>query len=400
MAVIALNWEIGADLGHIGRLLPLAQRLRDEGHRPVLLLRDLSRAEVLLGSEGLEYLQAPLWILPPAKNLPPDLNFTETLCRFGYLEPAGLLAMCRAWRALWSLIRPDLLVFDMAPTAMLAARGIGLPTVALGTSFSIPPQLTPLPPYRFWSTTEPDMPRLRQSEQRVMRSVNAVLQRLEAPVIRQVSELFDADRVFLNTFAALDVYGHRRREVHIGAIGGIDQGVEPEWPTGGGRKVFAYLKPDSRHFAPMLAAIAAREENYLIFAPGIPERSRLQLSSERVRISTTPLRIRSGLRECSAFIGHGGGMTAGVLAQGCPVLLLPMQLEQLMTSVRVDELNAGLFLPTDGDPKQLPGMLERLLSDDTLREAAAALAADVAAVDPQAGIDALVAACDELLGDR
>jgi len=220
------------------------------------------------------------------------------------------------------LIRPDLLVFDLAPTAMLAARGLGLPKISLGTSFSTPPQTAPLPPYRSWSTSEGDTPRLRETEQRVTRNVNAVLQRLETPAIRQMSEVFDADRVFICTHSALDVYGNRRREQHIGPIGHVDRGVEPEWPSGDGRKVFAYLKPDSKHFAKMMAAMAASDGRYLVFAPGIPERLRLQFSSERIRISTTPLCIQHVLRECSTLIGHGGGMTGYFLAHSCPVLLL------------------------------------------------------------------------------
>lgn len=92
MATIALNWELGADLGHINRFSPITLRLREQGHRPVMLLRDITRAESLLGEHRLEFLQAPAW-LTPAQGLPPDINFTETLYRFGYLYPDGLLSM-------------------------------------------------------------------------------------------------------------------------------------------------------------------------------------------------------------------------------------------------------------------------------------------------------------------
>ena len=72
MATIALNWELGSDFGHIGRFLPIAQALRARGHRPVMLLRDISRANEMLSPYGLEYLQAPLW-LPGVSGLPPPL---------------------------------------------------------------------------------------------------------------------------------------------------------------------------------------------------------------------------------------------------------------------------------------------------------------------------------------
>ena len=90
MATIVLNWELGADFGHISRFLSIALRLREQGHRPVMLLRDITRAESILGGHQLEFFQAPVW-LTPVQGLPPDINFTETLYRFGYLYPEGLL---------------------------------------------------------------------------------------------------------------------------------------------------------------------------------------------------------------------------------------------------------------------------------------------------------------------
>lgn len=97
MATIALIWELGSDYGHIGRFLPIAQALKARGHRPVMILRDISRADEMLGAYGLEYLQAPLW-LPPVSGLPQALNLTETLFLFGFLQPAGLFPADRAWR--------------------------------------------------------------------------------------------------------------------------------------------------------------------------------------------------------------------------------------------------------------------------------------------------------------
>ncbi|MCC5884907.1 MAG: hypothetical protein JJT88_00565 [Gammaproteobacteria bacterium] len=400
MAVIALNWELGADLGHIGRLIPLSLRLRDDGHRPVLILRDLSRVETLLASEGIEYLQAPIWIPPPPQGLPPALNFTETLFRFGYLEPSGLLAMARAWRHIWAFVRPDLLVYDQAPTAVLAARGLGLPDLNLSQWFGTQPQVAPLPPYRFWNTNEGEAQRLQDTEQRVCRNVNAVLQRLQAPAIRQVSELCAADRVLIPGYRPLDAYDHRIHEQYLGPIDYLDEGVVPDWPAGEGPKVFVYLKPGSGHFEKMMAAIAASSGRYLVFAPGIPERQRSQLRSERVRISSRPFNARLVRESASALIGHGGGMTQGFLAQGRPVLLLPMQMEQMMTSVRVQQLGTGLFLPADGDPEELPGMLQRLLWDESLYQAAAALAAEIVDESTQDPMDAVAAACAELLAGR
>ena len=55
MATIVFNWELGTDLGHISRLLPIALRLQEIGHQPVMLLRDISRADAILSQHQLAF---------------------------------------------------------------------------------------------------------------------------------------------------------------------------------------------------------------------------------------------------------------------------------------------------------------------------------------------------------
>ena len=241
MATIALNWELGADLGHISRLLSIALRLRAQGHRPVMLLRDITRAESILGPHQLEYFQAPVW-LTPVQGLPPDINFTETLYRCGYLYPDGLLAMAKAWRGMWELLQPQLMIFDHAPNAMLAARGLNLPRILLGNSFSVPPLTRPLPRFRWWTNALSDHKRLAETEDRVTRNSNAVLTRLGAPPITQVSDLFQVEASYICGRPALDVYGERSGGEYIGPINSITTGDPPVWPLGDSPQVFAYLK--------------------------------------------------------------------------------------------------------------------------------------------------------------
>ena len=270
MATIALNWELGADLGHINRFLSIALRLREQGHRPVMLLRDITRAESILSEHRLEFLQAPVW-LTSVQGLPPDINFTETLYRFGYLYPDGLLSMAKAWRAVWGLLQPQLLIFDHAPSALLAARGLGIPRMLIGNSFAIPPLMRPLPRFRWWTNDSGDQARLAETESRVTRNSNAVLARLGSPPITQVSDLFQAEATYICGRPALDVYGKRGHGEFIGPINSVTTGVDPVWPLGDSPMVFAYLKPQYKHFDALLDAIITSKARYLIFAPGIPE---------------------------------------------------------------------------------------------------------------------------------
>lgn len=396
MATIALNWELGADLGHISRLLTFALRLRAQGHRPVLLLRDITRAESILGEHQVEFLQAPVW-LTPIQGLPPDINFTETLYRFGYLYPDGLMSMAKAWRALWALLQPQLLIFDHAPSAMLAARGLNIPRVILGNSFAIPPMRRPLPPFRWWADNSSHQARLAETEERVTRNSNSVLARLNAPPILQVADLFQAEATCICARPALDVYGHRNSGEYVGPINNLTMGVEPRWPLGERPRIFAYLKPQYKHFEAVLNAIANSPGCYLIFSPGIPEVLLRRYQRAHVAFSTVPLRMQEVVAQCSGVICHAGGTTDVALESGKPVLMLPTQMEQTMTSRRVEVLSAGLSFPLEGNPSTLPKLLQRLLEDSRLRTGAAEYAATFSHIDQSSAVESVIDRCMALL---
>ena len=114
MGRILFCWEQGANLGHLARMLAVAGPLAQRGHQIGFLLRDLSRAELILGANGFAeaYTQAPVW-LPKASHPPPALNYASVLIHAGWLDPQGLLGLCRAWRKQFELFSPDLLIFDV-----------------------------------------------------------------------------------------------------------------------------------------------------------------------------------------------------------------------------------------------------------------------------------------------
>jgi UDP:flavonoid glycosyltransferase YjiC (YdhE family) len=396
MATIALNWELGAALGHVGRYLAIALQLREQGHRPVLILRDISRADAVLGPHRIEYLQAPLW-LTPVRGLPPDLNFTETLYRFGFLKPDGLLSMARAWRALWELLQPALMLFDHAPTALLAARGFAVPRVIVGNSFAVPPRLRPLPRYRWWASGAGEHNRLAETEERTTRNCNAVLKDLGAPLIAQVADLFEAEATYLCARPQLDVYGERPDGHYIGPVNSLSMGSAPVWPAGDAPPVFAYLKSDYKHLDAVLRAIVKSRARYLIYAAGLPEQLRKRHESGHVAFSATPLQMREVVKQCTAIICHAGGMSDIALDHGKPLLLLPTQMEQMMTSHRVEALGAGVLLAPDGNPAQLPKLLKRLLDDVSLAERAAEYAAQLSSADQSLAVGRLVEGCEALL---
>ena len=398
MATIALIWELGSDYGHIGRFLPIALELKARGHRPVMILRDISRADEMLGRHGIEYLQAPLW-LPPVQGLPAPINFTESLFLFGFLQPAGLLSVLRAWRAVLALLKPDLLIFDHAPTALLASRGLGLPRLVTGNSFAVPPRRTPLPLYEWWNPKAGAPQRELDCEERLLRNANHALSALGAPPMTCVADLYDAEVTHITGAPELDVYGPRDAACYVGAINALDQGVQPRWPAGPARRVFAYLKPRYMHFDAVVTALARLDASVLVFAPGLARQNMLRLQAANLAFSTEPLRMRSVREQVEMAVCHAGGMVDVMLQAGRPVFLLPMQMEQTMTSRRVDELGCGLFHIAQQGPRELEKGLKRVFSTPAYAEHALAYQQRNANFTQAFAMERMIGGCEALLAN-
>ena len=105
------------------QLVSLANGLRPAGHRIVVALRELSRAAGLLDNSGITVLQSPY--KPPASqnSIATPRTFAHVLWNAGFGDPSELQVLTEAWGNLLDSVKPDLIVFDHAPTALLAARG-------------------------------------------------------------------------------------------------------------------------------------------------------------------------------------------------------------------------------------------------------------------------------------
>lgn len=397
MATVVIAWELGGDYGHLARLLPLAQALREQGHQPVFVVRDLLGAESLLQPQGFTALQAPLW-LGRLTQLPSPISYAELLMPVGFLNPRALTGICRAWRQLFQLLKPDLLVLDHAPTALLASRGLGLPRLHFGDGFCMPPSTQPLPQFAWWQA--PVGPRLAESEAHVLSQANQVLAALGAPALQTLAQLFDVEAQALCSFDALDPYPPALRAPdtpRLGPVFLLSQGQQPVWPEAPGPRVFAYLKPGYGPLEQVLQALQRVPASILLHLPGAARKTLEQYSQGHLRISTEPLAMGVVSAQCDLALCHGGaGTTALMLLAGKPLALLPMQTEQWMSAHRLQTqgLAAGLLI---NEVERLPQLLQHVWSEPRYRQAAQAFAEAHRGYRQEDTIAAVLAQCEALL---
>jgi UDP:flavonoid glycosyltransferase YjiC (YdhE family) len=129
-----------------------------------------------------------------------------------------------------------------------------------------------------------------------------------------------------------------------------------------------------------------------------PELQR-RFESAAVRFEDRRLDLAAVGQECDLAILHGGhNTTASMLLAGKPILQIPLQAEQHLTSIAVVRLGAGLVVqPSAFD--EIPSKLRAILEPEKhvqYAEAAQRFAAKHAGFDPRRQICRLVERLEEL----
>lgn len=395
MSRVLLIWELGGNLGHVGGFIPLAQELRRRGHEPILLLRDLSRVESVAKRAGFPLLQAPIW--QGAGRAAPPMSYAEILMGFGYTDADGLTSMVNAWRNLYTLVSPHLLIFDHAPTAMLAARGMPMPRALYGTGFYSPPRLSPFPPMRWWM--QHAMQQIEQNEAQVLAAANVALQRHGAMPMDRLARMFEVEEDFLCTLRELDHYPARPGNPRYwGARFAYGEGRAPVWPPGPGKRVFAYLDKSYADLDKVLQMLCAVPAQVLIYVPGIAPDLKARHQSANVAYAADAIDFSALGGQCDAVVCHAGhGTVSALLLAGIPLLLLPGQLEQYLLALNVQNLGAGLLVNPEAQDRDYAAPLARLLAEPGFGQRARDFAAKYAHESQQERISKIADRCEEML---
>lgn len=368
MARILMTWELGAGYGHLAPLLSLARPLQADGHTVMFAVRDLTGAEAVLGASGIPYFQAPANFAPRRGNMH---SYPQILLHTAFQDQDDLSSRARAWRALYALLKPDVLVCDHSPTALLAARGLPLRCVATGNGFVLPPDTTPLPELRAWQAADPA--ELMRDEAQALDRANAVLRALGAAPLTHLAGLFGGVEQALFTLKELDNYADLRRDAAYWGVPPGPAGAEPRWPEGSGKRIFVYGQP-FEGLAQVLTDLGESGHRSLVYIPKLALEERTRLQSARLHFTDTLLDMTTVSRECDcAVMTNGHGTTAAMLLAGKPVLLLPQHLEMLLIAESVRAQGAGLSAPAL-NPDAIRAKVTRLLEEESFTREAQAIA--------------------------
>lgn len=395
MSRILLAWEMGSNLGHVSRLLPLGRRLRARGHGILAVVRDLGAAAKVLAPAGIPFIQAPLMTSLLPRSAQPA-SYADLLRYCGWGDVQQLWALVQAWVNVLRLFGPEVLIVDHSPTALLATRGERVSTVAIGTGFELPPMREPLPCFPGFSGAT--LANAVNAERLVVENANRVMHATHGRPLHALSDLFQCERRWMTTFAELDHYEARSGEQYVGPIGEVGEGEYLDWPTAAGQRIFAYLRPEAPNVSIILRALAACGAAVVCYAPGIPLSETAGLRSDRFILAERPVDLsilRRGANLCVSY-APAATVTAALL-DGVPQLMTPSHVEAQLTAHRVETLGAGLTLRGTVTEGVVTTALDNLLNNPIFRVRAAAFAERYRDFDPSREADRIVEDLETLL---
>ena len=325
--------EMGEGLGHVSRLLIIAENLRKQGYQCIFLVSDLRLAGAKAQQSGFDVIAAPNVRLSPLRQGEQTKSIADILMRKGYADDARLENALGAWKSILKFIDPDLVVLDYAPTARLAA-GEQFKTIVIGTGFTIPASVSgQIAKYRKGKPLIPEV--------EILNTIARVQKNAGGWIPRQLIELLRGDRVFLTVLPEMDCFSCHRKEKLINPL------VFPETPvtTEPVKDIFCYLNGHNPKISNLLKSLQSLGLKGGAYLKNIDPEKAKSLTTENFLVFSEAQDINSIARSTKFIVHHGGiGLSQHALGLGRPQILLPNHMEQYMNAANLMRLGSAELL--------------------------------------------------------
>ena len=361
------------------------------GHAPAVRQALGPRADIRIGATW-----RPPKDLEAARRVP-TRTFADVMQLFGFHQVQNLAPAAQSCVKILEETAPDIIVSDFAPTLRLASAG-RIPTIVLGSGYTVPPARAPLPPMRPWERSVP--PQSRLHEFLLLAAVNQVCVMLRRPAVDFFSDLFQGESTFVSTLPEFDPYQKARSEAPLWPFNVPEMPEVREFSQRQGPVVFCYMKKEHPALTTILDALGTLDCASAIYVGGADPAQMATRCTEKMRLFDKPADFRSVLPETSILIHHGGlGTSYSGLMAGVPQIIFPENLEQLINARGLQQFDvAALFDTTPPpSPKILRDAIESTLSDPARKASALKAARDLQGRRDKHSLDRVVAACRQYL---
>lgn len=336
MSRVLAAWELGLGFGHVACLASAARGLQALGHESWLAARDVVTPRVFGDAPFSAILQAPVWHGPGFAGM--TQSYGQIIADGGFADDEGLIALVRAWLALFGLVQPCAVYADHAPAALLAAHVARLPSARLGTSFTCPVAKRPMGAIAPWVGGDAS-----GADVVADRVIRAVCRHFGAPMLTGVAEMLATSTPFLKSWPEMDPTEPKRNDsLYYGPLSGLEAAGVVDWPVAEGPRIFVYV-PFDRPMAQPVATALGRRGWPVIWMCTTPPRFPLP---GNIRHEHEPVAMAEILRQATIFVSRAGhGSCLDALFAGCPHLLMPDTVEARTHALQLAARGLGRLVP-------------------------------------------------------
>jgi hypothetical protein len=207
---------------------------------------------------------------------------------------------------------------------------------------------------------------LRESNDRVLSTINLCLSRFNIAPLPAVSALFASVPTAIATMEFLDPYSPRKRIRYIKPIDTpAGTGKAVAWMTQQPRKIFVYLHNTLQQLVALIEVLQTSGVEAICVFPKV-ENGDLPKSTGSVRYYNKLIDVGKILPDAAVCISNAGnGLTGMCLQHGVPLLLLPIYLEQHLTAWRVANMGRGVLISVESNVGAYRSALQEVLELST-----------------------------------
>jgi UDP:flavonoid glycosyltransferase YjiC (YdhE family) len=315
-----LAWEHGNGRSHVAGLRAVAEAVRDRFTFDAALCKLTHSGEFA----GLcTPVQGP-W-LPTSDGLrkslgsPRRATWGEFLGDFGFRRPEILRERIGWWQKVMRECDISLVIADCAPCALMAARGLGIPSIATGTGY-----LTPPPIMETFPVLLPQYSTRIYDEAEIVETINSVVPEFGIPRLGRLSEIYACSDQLAFTLDMLDPYTEWRSQPLLPPMTGGS--VEP---ASGGEEIFIYFSTTEKTDPALMEAVGKLGVPVRLLMLGIDDATAEHFTRLGVQVERSPLPVDLLVRRTRMMVNAAQhGTLCIALAAGLPQVSVPQQLEQ------------------------------------------------------------------------
>jgi UDP:flavonoid glycosyltransferase YjiC (YdhE family) len=249
----------------------------------------------------------------------PTATWGEFLGDLGFDDPAHLSRTFAWWREVMITRNIALVVCDYAPLALLAARSLEIPTVAVGQGFGLPPwQMAKFPLFKHSQS------QCLHDEEVLLANVNQAVTGVGMQALRGLPEIYRAELSVVQTFELLDFYASARQTPYLPANIELDQSLATD-----GDEIFCYFSQSELENDAFLTALETLDLPRRGYLPNLhaPAAERLQASG--MILEAGPVPVPQIVARSRLMVNAGQhGVLSLALVHGLPQICFPQHMEQ------------------------------------------------------------------------